>query len=211
VTFADWNNFTLEFTSAFCPENKVITATGIWAVLPRQVQHRDRGLYWQFKDLINMSGYTDPITIVLKFCRGLNVMTQDKITKLGTDRPQDNDHDSWYKATCQLNLNCPIRHSTMPCDVLQPHQWLPHPPYLYQHVPCSLSLVLLLHQPWPLHLCKPLQGNTFHLCTQAALEILITQKCWHHYHSAVTDVAKLVTSVKTVTNVITSVRATLLT
>jgi hypothetical protein len=29
VTFADWNNFTLEFTSAFCPENKVITATGI--------------------------------------------------------------------------------------------------------------------------------------------------------------------------------------
>jgi hypothetical protein len=39
-----------------------------------------------------MSGYTDAITIVLKFHRGLNVMTQDKITKSGTNRPQDNDN-----------------------------------------------------------------------------------------------------------------------
>jgi hypothetical protein len=28
----------------------------------------------EFKDLINMSGYTDPIAIVVTFCRGLNVM-----------------------------------------------------------------------------------------------------------------------------------------
>jgi hypothetical protein len=41
----------------------------------------------EFKDLINMSGYMDPIAIVLKFHRGLNAMTQDKITKSGTDRP----------------------------------------------------------------------------------------------------------------------------
>jgi hypothetical protein len=39
----------------------------------------------KFKDLINMSGYTDPIAIVLKFRRGLNVTTQDKIAESGTD------------------------------------------------------------------------------------------------------------------------------
>jgi hypothetical protein len=39
----------------------------------------------EFRDLIDMSGYTDPITIVLKFCQGLNVMTQDKIAESGTD------------------------------------------------------------------------------------------------------------------------------
>jgi hypothetical protein len=52
-----------------------------------------------------MSGYIDPIAIVLKFCRGLNIITQDKMTELGTDRPQDDDVNGWFKATCQLNLN----------------------------------------------------------------------------------------------------------
>jgi hypothetical protein len=39
------------------------------------------------KDLMDMPGYMDPITIVLKFCRGLNVTTQDRIAESGTDRP----------------------------------------------------------------------------------------------------------------------------
>jgi hypothetical protein len=41
----------------------------------------------KFKDLVNMSGYIDPIAIVLEFHRGLNVMAQDKIAESGTDRP----------------------------------------------------------------------------------------------------------------------------
>jgi hypothetical protein len=45
-----------------------------------------------------MSSYTDPIAIVLKFRRGLNVMTQDKIAESGTDRPRDNDQHGWYAA-----------------------------------------------------------------------------------------------------------------
>jgi hypothetical protein len=52
----------------------------------------------EFKDLINMSGYTDPIKIVLKFCRGLNVITQDRIAESGTDRPRDNNFNGWFKA-----------------------------------------------------------------------------------------------------------------
>jgi hypothetical protein len=34
-----------------------------------------------------MSSYTDPIAIVLKFCRGLNATMQDKIAELWIDRP----------------------------------------------------------------------------------------------------------------------------
>jgi hypothetical protein len=41
----------------------------------------------EFKDLVDMSGYTDPIAIVLKFHQGLNVMMQDKIAESGTDQP----------------------------------------------------------------------------------------------------------------------------
>jgi hypothetical protein len=54
----------------------------------------------KFKDLVDMSGYTDPIAIVLKFCRGLNVIAQDRITESGTGRLHDCDINSWLKAAC---------------------------------------------------------------------------------------------------------------
>jgi hypothetical protein len=50
-----------------------------------------------FKDLVDMSGYMDPITIILKFHRGLNVATQDRITESETDRLHDSDIDGWLK------------------------------------------------------------------------------------------------------------------
>jgi hypothetical protein len=59
----------------------------------------------EFKDLVNLSGYTDPITIVLKFRRGLNSTTQVRIAESGADRPQDRDFDGWFKATQRLDPN----------------------------------------------------------------------------------------------------------
>jgi hypothetical protein len=51
-----------------------------------------------FKDLIDLSGYTNPIAIVLKFHQGLNSMTQDRIAESGTDKLGDTDFNSWFKA-----------------------------------------------------------------------------------------------------------------
>jgi hypothetical protein len=59
----------------------------------------------EFKDLIDLSGYTDPIAIVLKFRHGLNPTTQDRIAESGMDRPQDRDPDGWFKAARHLDLN----------------------------------------------------------------------------------------------------------
>jgi hypothetical protein len=59
----------------------------------------------KFRDLVDMSRYTDPIAIVLKFHWGLNAMMQDKIAESGTDRPRDNDHQGWYAATRRFDLN----------------------------------------------------------------------------------------------------------
>jgi hypothetical protein len=39
----------------------------------------------EFKELITLSGYMDPIAVVLKFHRGLHPTTQDKIAESGTD------------------------------------------------------------------------------------------------------------------------------
>jgi hypothetical protein len=52
----------------------------------------------KFKDLIDLSGYTDPIAIVLKFRKELNLMTQDRIAESGIDRPSDMDFNGWFKA-----------------------------------------------------------------------------------------------------------------
>jgi hypothetical protein len=137
MCFASWDEFREEFMAAFCSENEATTALmrlesdqyfqGKWNV---------EAYIDEFKDLVNLSGYTDPIAIVLKFRRGLNSTTQDRIAESGTDRPQDRDFDGWFKAARHLDLNrlaneafhyasrCPLTqsaptpttHSVPPCN-----------------------------------------------------------------------------------------------
>jgi hypothetical protein len=69
MAFADWMDFTLEFMSTFCPENEVTSAL-MRLELDRyfQGQRNVEAYIDEFRDLIDMSGYTNPIAIVLKFC-----------------------------------------------------------------------------------------------------------------------------------------------
>jgi hypothetical protein len=107
MCFASWNDFTEGFVSMFCPENEATTALmqlesdryyqGKWKV---------EAYIDKFNNLVDLSGYTDPITIILKFRRGLNSMTQDRIAKSGTDRLSDTDFNGWFKAARRLDLNC---------------------------------------------------------------------------------------------------------
>jgi hypothetical protein len=106
MCFASWDGFRDEFTAAFCPENEATTAL-MRLESDRYFQgKRNVEVYIdEFKDLVDLSGYTDPIAIVLKFCHGLNPTTQDRIAEAGTDRPQDRDFEGWFKAACRLDLN----------------------------------------------------------------------------------------------------------
>jgi hypothetical protein len=127
MCFASWHDFTQEFTATFSLENEVTTAL-MRLESDRYYQgKRNMGAYIdEFKDLINLSGYTDPIVIILKFRRGLNSTTQDHITESGTDRPGDTDFNGWFKAARCLDLNrlaneafhlasrCPPTHSEPP-------------------------------------------------------------------------------------------------
>jgi hypothetical protein len=104
--FADWTDFTSEFMSTFCPENEAMSMLmRLESDCYFQGQRNVEAYIDEFEDLVNMSGYTDPIAIVLKFRRGLNAMMQDKIAESGTDRPQDNDHRGWYAAAHRFDLN----------------------------------------------------------------------------------------------------------
>jgi hypothetical protein len=68
MAFADWMDFTSEFRATFCPENEATSAL-MRLELDRyfQGQRNVEAYIDEFRDLVNMSGYTDPITIVLKF------------------------------------------------------------------------------------------------------------------------------------------------
>jgi hypothetical protein len=99
MCFASWHDFTEVFATTFCPENE---ATMVLIRLESdryfQAKRNVEAYIDEFKDLGDLSGHTDPITIVLKFRRGLNPTTQDRIAKSGMDRPSDTDFNGWFKA-----------------------------------------------------------------------------------------------------------------
>jgi hypothetical protein len=68
MAFMDWTDFTSEFMSTFCLGNEA-TATLMRLESDRyfQGQQNVEAYIDKFKDLIDMSSYTDPIAIVLKF------------------------------------------------------------------------------------------------------------------------------------------------
>jgi hypothetical protein len=106
MCFASCDKFRDKFTVAFCPENEATTALmQLESDQYFQGKRNVEAYIEEFKDLVDLSGYTDPIAIVLKFHRSLNPMTQDRIAESGTDRPQDRDFDRWLKAARRLDLN----------------------------------------------------------------------------------------------------------
>jgi hypothetical protein len=107
MCFALWDGFREKFMAVFCPENEATTAL-MRLESDRYFQGKQNVEAYidEFKALVDLSGYTDPIVIILKFCRGLNPTTQDRIAESGTDRPQDRDFDRWFKAARCLDLNC---------------------------------------------------------------------------------------------------------
>jgi hypothetical protein len=70
MAFTDWMDFTPEFMSTFCPENEAMSAL-ICLESDRyfQGQQNVEAYIDKFRDLIDTPGYTDPITIVLKFAK----------------------------------------------------------------------------------------------------------------------------------------------
>ena len=74
----------MTFVEKFCPVNEAWSAI---MHLESQEYHqgsRDVKSYIdKFEDLVEISGYTDPILIVLKFCQGLNTAIQNKVAESG--------------------------------------------------------------------------------------------------------------------------------
>jgi hypothetical protein len=183
--FISWSDFTEEFVLTFSPENEATMAL-MWLESDRYYQGKQyvEAYINEFKDLINLSGYTDPIAIVLKFRRGLNSTTQDRIAESGTDRPSDTDFNGWFKAARCLDLNhlvneafhlasrCPPTHSA-PTPMTYPA--LPHTPFLFlcSHPPTA-AIPAAMHAP----LCALPPGIPMDVDRTCTLKP-ITQTCYH--------------------------------
>jgi hypothetical protein len=156
--FASWREFTEEFVVTFCPENEATTALmRLESDRYFQAKRNIEAYIDEFKDLVDLSGYTDPIAIVLKFRRGLNPTTQDRIAESGMDRPSDMDFDEWFKAARRLDLNrlaneafhlasrCPPTHSApMPTTYSAP----PRAPFSFIHShPPAAATPAAMHAP----------------------------------------------------------------
>jgi hypothetical protein len=67
--FASWSDFTDEFVSTFCPENEATTVLmQLESNRYYQGKQNVEAYIDKFNYLVDLSGYTDPIAIVLKFC-----------------------------------------------------------------------------------------------------------------------------------------------
>jgi hypothetical protein len=202
MCFASWHNITEEFTATFCPEDKATTALmRLESDRYYQGKRNVEAYIDEFKDLVDLSGYTDPITIVLKFRRGLSPTTQDRITESGTDRPGDTDFNGWFKAARRLDLNrlaneafhlasrCPLTHSA---PMLTTHATPPRAPFsfIHSHPPTAATL----QQRTPLRMHSLLES----LWTSTVLRPSNPSR------KPATAVARPVTSAETVTFVMTS-------
>ena len=48
--------------------------------------------------LVSNAGYTDPRTLVVKFCQGLKLSIESQIATIPFGRPTDTDLEAWYVA-----------------------------------------------------------------------------------------------------------------
>jgi hypothetical protein len=147
MCFASWHDFTEEFAVTFCPENKATT------VLMRlesnqyfQAKQNVEAYIDEFKDLVDLSGYTDPIAIMLKFRRGLNPMTQDRIAESGMDRPSDMDFNGWFKAAQCLDLNR-LANEAFHLASRRPPTYSTPSPMTHSAPPCTPFSFLRSHPP----------------------------------------------------------------
>ena len=106
LCFIDWVNFEEEFQKDFMPLDSEATAVNVLETALYFQGRRSVDDYLdQFKDLIEDSGYSDPKTIVVKFCRGLNRRISMALAGMTYGRPSDTDPKAWFRLAVRMDQN----------------------------------------------------------------------------------------------------------
>jgi len=104
--FRTWAEFRAEFIKEFFPRNETQRAiTRLETTAYFQGKGSVDDYIDKFKDLIDLSGYTDGLAIVVKFRRGLDPEVQNYIANMMEGRPEDDDIEGWYSAASRCDEN----------------------------------------------------------------------------------------------------------
>ena len=106
LRFIDWLDFEQEFQKDSTPLNAEAAAVNMLETTAYfQGKQTVDDYLDQFHDLIYDSGYSNPKTIVVKFCRGLDRQIATALTGMAFSRPSDTDPDAWFKLVVQMDQN----------------------------------------------------------------------------------------------------------
>jgi hypothetical protein len=104
--FATWPDFEKDFTSSFCPHAEATAALNkLESTRYYQGRKTVDDYVDEFSELIEESGYTDGLAIVMKFRKGLDVHIQDRVAEMVQGRPRDDDPEGWYDAARRFDAN----------------------------------------------------------------------------------------------------------
>jgi len=104
--FQNWSTFCTEFIQEFFLRNEAQHAVMCLETTTYfQGKHSVDEYIDKFKDLIDLSGYTDGVAIVVKFRWGLNPEIQDYIAQMMEGHPKDDDIEEWYSAANRCDEN----------------------------------------------------------------------------------------------------------
>jgi hypothetical protein len=106
LAFISWKGFELDFTSKFCPKNEATVAlTKLESTQYYQGRKLVDDYINEFSELVEEAGYSDGLSIVMKFRKGLDQDLQDRIVEMVQGRPDDDDLEEWYAVARVLDAN----------------------------------------------------------------------------------------------------------
>jgi hypothetical protein len=104
--FLDWEDFRDEFKKEFTPAHAYSLAINcLESSAYFQKVHSLDDYINEFQDLITVSSYTDPKTIVVKFHRGLRAQIQNAVATMASGIPSDTNPDEWYSMAWTVDQN----------------------------------------------------------------------------------------------------------
>jgi hypothetical protein len=104
--YLSWFAFWEDFVKTFCPKSEAQRALTWLETAEYHQGRRTVDEYTdEFRDLIELAGYTDGLAIVIKFCRGLSREIQDQVATMPVGRPADDKPEGWYEAMALCDEN----------------------------------------------------------------------------------------------------------
>jgi hypothetical protein len=96
----------LDFVSKFCPKNEATVAlTKLESTRYYQGRKSVDDYIDEFSELVEEAGYSNGLSIVMKFRKGLDQDIQDHIAEMVQGRPEDDNPEGWYAAARVLDTN----------------------------------------------------------------------------------------------------------